>query len=184
MGYNAVTSKYSVYAGKVLSLDYNSTLMIANIAAIVSYLPVGFVASRIGRKKTILGGIVMLTTSFLVASFLREGSSALLMNCMFALAGIGWATINVNSFPMVVEISRSGDIGKYTGLYYTFSMAAQTITPIVSGYLLQHIGYGILFPYGAVFVGLSFITMFLTKHGDSRPDLLKDKLESFDVDMD
>ena len=104
MGYNAVTSKYSVYAGKVLNLDYNSTLMIANIAAIVSYIPVGAAASKIGRKKTILGGVVMLASAFGVAAFLREGSSALLMNCMFALAGIGWATINVNSFPMEYHV--------------------------------------------------------------------------------
>lgn len=89
MGYNAVTSKYSVYAGKVLALDYNSTLMIANVAAILSYLPVGMVASRVGRKKTILGGVLMLAAAFLVASFLREGSPAFTMNCMFALAGIG-----------------------------------------------------------------------------------------------
>ena len=78
MGYNAVTSKYSVYAGNVLSLDYNSTLLVANAAAIVSYIPVGLVASKIGRKKTILIGIGFLALSFFIASFLREGSSAML----------------------------------------------------------------------------------------------------------
>lgn len=177
-GYNAVTSKYSVYASKVLSLDYNSTLMIANVAAIIAYLPVGFVASKLGRKKTILGGIVMLSTAFLVASFLREGSSALVMNCMFALAGIGWATINVNSFPMVVELSRGGDVGKYTGFYYTASMAAQTVTPYFSGLLMDKIGMTTLFPYATVFVALAFVTMLFVRHGDSRPTPAKDKLEA------
>ena len=178
-GYNAVTSKYSVYASKVLSLDYNSTLMIANVAAILSYLPVGFIASRIGRKKTILCGVVMLGSAFFVASFLREGSSALLMNCMFALAGIGWATINVNSFPMVVELSRGGDVGKYTGFYYTASMAAQTVTPYVSGLLMDRAGMTMLFPYATVFVALAFLTMLFVRHGDSRPLPSKDGLESF-----
>ena len=178
-GYNAVTSKYSVYASKVLSLDYNSTLMIANVAAILSYLPVGFIASRIGRKKTILCGVVMLGSAFFVASFLREGSSALLMNCMFALAGIGWATINVNSFPMVVELSRGGDVGKYTGFYYTASMAAQTVTPYVSGLLMDRAGMTTLFPYATVFVALAFLTMLFVRHGDSRPLPSKDGLESF-----
>ena len=182
MGYNAVTSKYSVYAGKVLSLDYNSTLMIANVAAIIAYLPVGFVASKIGRKKTILAGIVMLTGAFLVASFLREGSSAMLMNCMFALAGIGWATINVNSFPMVVELSRGGDVGKYTGFYYTASMAAQTVTPWISGLFMDKIGMTSLFPYATVFVALAFLTMSFVKHGDSKPLPAKSKLEQMDVD--
>ena len=133
MGYNAVTSKYSVYAGKVLSLDYNSTLLIANVAAIISYIPVGMIASRIGRKKTILIGIGLLAASFCIASFLREGSSAMLMNCMFALAGIGWATINVNSFPMVVELSRGGDVGKYTGFYYTRRQQAHPIEEQIRG---------------------------------------------------
>lgn len=177
-GYNAVTSKYSVYASKVLSLDYNSTLMIANVAAIIAYLPVGFVASRIGRKKTILGGIVMLSASFLVASFLREGSPAMLMNCMFALAGIGWATINVNSFPMVVELSRGGDVGKYTGFYYTASMAAQTVTPYLSGLLMDRIGMTTLFPYATAFVSLAFVTMLFVRHGDSRPAPARDRLEA------
>lgn len=182
MGYNAVTSKYSVYAGKVLALDYNSTLMIANVAAIISYLPVGMVASKIGRKKTILAGVVMLASAFLVASFLREGSPAMLMNAMFALAGIAWATINVNSFPMVVELSRGGDVGKYTGFYYTASMAAQTVTPWFSGLFMDRIGLTTLFPYATAFVSLAFITMLFVRHGDSKPLPNKSKLEAFDTE--
>lgn len=181
MGYNAVTSKYSVYAGKVLSLDYNSTLMIANVAAILFYIPVGMIASKIGRKKTILIGIGLLAASFCIASFLREGSSAMLMNGMFALAGIGWATINVNSFPMVVELSRGGDVGKYTGFYYTASMAAQTFTPYFSGALMDKLGMTTLFPYATVFVVLAAFTMLFVKHGDSKPIPAKSKLEALDV---
>ena len=181
MGYNAVTSKYSVYAGKVLSLDYNTTLMIANGAALLAYLPVGFLASKIGRKKTILIGISMLTAAFIVAAFVREGSPLMLMNAMFALAGIGWATINVNSFPMVVELSRGGDVGKYTGFYYTASMAAQTVTPYFSGMLMDSRGMTWLFPYAAVFVALASVTMYFVRHGDSKPIPAKSKLEAFDT---
>ena len=111
----------------------------------------------------------MLCAAFSVASFLRENSPALLMNCMFALAGVGWATINVNSFPMVVELSRGGDVGKYTGFYYTASMAAQTVTPYFSGLLMDRLGMTTLFPYAAVFVALAFVTMLFVRHGDSRP---------------
>ena len=180
-GYNAVTSKYSVYAGKVLNLDYNMTLIIAQAAAIISYRPVGFIASKIGRKKTILAGIVMLAIAFGVASFLREGSPAMLMNAMFALAGIGWATINVNSFPMVVELAKGGTVGKYTGYYYTASMAAQVLTPILSGFLMDSLGLKILFPYATVFVILAFVTMIFVKHGDNKPEMKKG-LEALDVD--
>ena len=181
MGYNAVTSKYSVYADKVLSRDFNMTLIIAQAAAIISYLPVGIVASRIGRKKTILAGVVMLTAAFLTASFLRADSSPLLMNAMFALAGVAWATINVNSFPMVVEMCRGGDIGRYTGYYYTASMAAQTVTPYLSGSLMDRAGMTTLFPYATVFVALAFVTMLFVQHGDSKPEARKG-LEALDND--
>ena len=181
MGYNAVTSKYSVYASNILNKDYNLTLIIAQAAAILSYLPVGMVSSKLGRKKTILGGIVMLTTAFFVACFLRESSSDLLMNCMFALAGIGWATINVNSFPMVVEMCRGGNVGKYTGIYYTASMAAQTVTPLLSGYLMDKMGMTALFPYASVFVALAFGTMLFVMHGDNKPTA-KRGLEALDVE--
>ena len=181
IGYNAVTSKYSLYASSVLGMDYNTTLLLAQGAAIISYLPAGIVASKIGRKKTILAGVVMLSTAFAVASFMRAGSSALLMNVLFALAGIGWATINVNSFPMVVEMCSGADIGKYTGYYYTASMAAQIVTPMFSGYLMDEMGMVILFPYAAVFAALAFVTMFFVKHGDAKVEAKKG-LEAFDND--
>ena len=167
-GYNAVTSKYSVYAPNILQKDYNTTMLIAQGAAIVAYLPAGMVASKIGRKKTILAGVVMLTVAFTCASFLRAGSSTIVINLLFALAGIAWATINVNSFPMVVEMCSGSNVGKYTGFYYTASMAAQTATPMISGFLMDQMGMTVLFPYAAVFTGLAFVTMFLTRHGDAK----------------
>ena len=182
MGYNAVTSKYSVYATNMLDLDYSTTLLIANAAAVISYIPVGIISSKIGRKKAILSGIVMLTASFTIASFMRVGSSAIVMNIMFALAGIGWATINVNSFPMVVELSKHGSVGKYTGYYYAASMAAQVVTPVLSGMLMDKVGMFTLFPYAAIFASLSFVTMLFVRHGDSKPEPPKSALEAFDND--
>ena len=182
-GYNAVTSKYAVYAGNILNMDYNTTLLLAQAAAIVAYLPAGMVASKIGRKKTIMAGVIMLTAAFGAASFLRAGSSVMLMNVLFALAGIGWATINVNSFPMVVEMCSGGDIGKYTGFYYTASMSAQIVTPMLSGVLMDMDGIGmtVLFPYAAIFAGLAFVTMAFVKHGDAKPETKKG-LEALDID--
>ena len=181
IGYNAVTSKYSLYASSVLGMDYNTTMLIAQGAAIVSYLPAGMVASKLGRKKTILAGVVMLTAAFAIAAFMRAGSPVLLMNVLFALAGIGWATINVNSFPMVVELCAGSDIGKFTGYYYTASMAAQVITPIFSGFLMDQMGMVILFPYAAVFAGLAFVTMFFVRHGDAKV-IAKKGLEALDIE--
>lgn len=178
IGYNAVTSKYSVYALNELNKDYNATLMIAQVAAVIAYIPVGLVASKIGRKKTILIGVAMLTVAFGGAIFINSSSPTWLMWILFALAGIAWATINVNSFPMVVELAQGNDIGKYTGYYYTASMAAQVVTPILSGALMDAVGsMRVLFPYATIFVALAFVTMIFVKHGDSRPEQPKSKLE-------
>lgn len=185
MGYNAITSKYSLYASNVLKQDYNLTMIIAQGAAIISYIPVGFLASKIGRRKSILIGVLVLFVAFLAGGFLREGTPAFVMWILFALAGIGWATINVNSFPMVVELAKGSDTGKYTGYYYTASMFAQVITPVLSGATMDIFGNMLpLFPYASIFVALSFITMLFVKHGDSKLDLPKSKLEMLDVDND
>jgi len=181
-GYNAVTSKYAVYATNILNKDYNTTMLLAQAAAIIAYVPAGMVAAKLGRKKTIMAGVVMLASAFGVAAFLRASSPTLLMNAMFALAGVGWATINVNSFPMVVEMCSGGDIGKYTGYYYTASMTAQIITPIFSGFLMDSVGETVLFPYAAIFAALAFVTMACVRHGDSRVPTDKSVLEQLDVD--
>ena len=176
-GYNAITSKYSVYAVNVLNKDYNTTLLIAQAAAVVAYIPVGMVASKLGRKKTIMIGVGLLFAAFFGAIFVTASSPDFLITILFALAGIAWATINVNSFPMVVELAQGSTIGKYTGYYYTASMAAQVITPILSGWLMDTFGtMSILFPYATIFVGIAFVTMCFVKHGDSKPEQPKDKM--------
>ncbi|WP_022775017.1 MFS transporter [Butyrivibrio sp. AE2015] len=183
MAYNAVTTAYTRYVEEVWDLhdgSYAKTLLIATVAAVLSYIPIGAISSRIGRKKTILAGVIIMTFCYIVAAFMPRYSGSI--NIFFALIGIGWAAINVNSYPMVVEMSRAGDIGKYTGLYYTFSMAAQVFTPILSGILLEHISYRTLFPYAVVFSCLAFCTMMMVKHGDVKPAKKENILENFDVD--
>lgn len=180
-GYNAVSSKYSVYASNRLGKDFNMTLMIGTAAAIVSFVPVGILSSKIGRKKAILIGVALLAVAFTLAQFVTAQTPVALMVGIFVLAGMAWATINVNSFPMVVELCSDGDVGKYTGYYYTASMAAQTLTPMVSGFLMDKLGMGVLFPYAALFVAGSFVTMLFVKHGDSKIELKKG-LEAFDTE--
>ena len=171
IGYNSITSKYTVYATTILNIDYGISLIVAQAAAIVAYIPVGIVASKLGRRKTILAGITMLATAFFIGNFIGAGVSNLVMYPIFALAGIGWATINVNSFPMVVELAKGGEVGKYTGYYYTASMAAQIVAPILSGILYDAFGMrAMVFSFGTVFVVFSFITMFFVKHGDAKAE--------------
>ena len=140
------------------------------MAALIAFIPVGIISSKIGRKKSILAGVIMLTSAFFIASFMRNGTPVIVMTLLFVLAGIAWATINVNSFPMVVELAKGSDVGKYTGFYYTASMTAQTLTPVLSGFIMKQWGMTKLFPYASIFVAGAFITMFFVKHGDAKPE--------------
>jgi len=182
MGYNAVTTAYSRYFTRMWG-DLSgaaSCLMIATVGAVVSYIPVGIISTRIGRKRMILTGVVILAACFAIAAFVKVFTPAVYV--LFVVIGFAWASINVNSYPMVVEISRGSDIGKYTGYYYTFSMSAQIATPVISGWLLEHVGYHTLFPYAAIMVACAFVTMQFVRHGDSRPSQKKSMLEHLDVD--
>ena len=187
IGYNGVTTWFTKYVEAVMGegLGGASTcLLVATAGAIVSYIPIGALAAKIGRKRTIQCGIVLLATCFMLGYLLTTMYTSIqpIMYVVFALVGLAWAAINVNSLPMVVEMCRGSDIGKFTGYYYTFSMAAQVVTPIVAGSLMRAIDYRVLFPYAALFVALSFVTMCFVKHGDARAEAKKG-LAAFE-DMD
>lgn len=182
-GYNAVTTAFSRYAVTVWGMEgggFASCLMVATVAAIISYIPIGAISSRIGRKKTILMGLTLMLISYSAVFFFPTYHPA--ANVFFAMIGVGWAAVGVNSLPMVVEMSKGSDIGKYTGLYYTFSMTAQIFTPIISGALLQYVSYNTLFPYAIFFTVCAMLTMSQVKHGDSKPEKKKNVLENFDVE--
>ena len=187
IGYNGVTTWFTTYVDQVMGQGLggaSTCLLIATGGAIISYIPIGAIASRIGRKKTIRIGIVLLAICFGLGYVLTTTSDhiTIIMFIVFALVGFAWAAINVNSLPMVVEMCKGSDIGKFTGYYYTASMAAQVVTPIVAGTLMRTISYKVLFPYAALFVALSFVTMSFVKHGDSKA-VAKKGLEAFE-DMD
>ncbi len=170
LAYNAIITAFSRYAIRVWDFKgggFASAQLVAFAAAMIAFIPIGMIASKVGRKKTIMVGIGLIATSYAWGFFFQSFSP--LVYVVFMIKGIGWAAINVNSFPMVVEMSRVRDIGKYTGYYYTASMAAQIITPILSGFLLEYVSYRTLFPYSLFFALMAMLTMSQVKHGDSKP---------------
>ena len=186
IGYNGVETWFTTYAARMWSMSLGGAslcLTIATGGAILSYIPVGHIAGKIGRKKTIMTGVVLLAGCFfamyIYSLFRTQFHPALYV--LFVIVGFAWASINVNSLPMVLEMCADGDIGKFTGYYYTFSMAAQIVTPIAAGFLMNRIGYMSLFPYAGGFVIAAFATMLLVRHGDSK-DTIRKGLEAFDVD--
>ena len=187
IGYNGITTWFTTYASEIMGMglgEASRILMVATGGAIISYVPIGIIASKIGRRKTIRIGCVLLAVCFALGYFLTTSMTkvTIIMYVVFVLVGFAWAAINVNSLPTVVEMCKGSDIGKFTGYYYTASMAAQVVTPILVGTLMRTIDYRVLFPYGAVFVALSFVTMGFVKHGDAKA-VAKKGLEAFE-DMD
>ena len=183
MSYNAVNSAFSRYSTHVLGIKdggYATYMLVATVVAVISYMPIGIISSKLGRKKVIMAGVLGLVGSFLICTFLTSGGPILYV--LFGIVGISWGAINVNSFPMAVEIASDGDEGRYTGYYYTFSMAAQVLTPVLSGVFLQYVSYRSLFPYGVFFAALAFFTMTQVKHGDIIVGEKKSLLEHLDVD--
>lgn len=182
--YNSVTTAFSRYCVNIWNTDLGTSsgyLLVATVVAIASFVPLGFLSNKIGRKKTVIIGVIMMAVSYFAAFFIKTQTPV--MYLIFGVVGIGWAAINVNSFPMVVELSNASNIGKYTGYYYTFSMAAQIATPLLSGFIIDNLGLGykVLFPYATAFMVLAFITMLFVKHGDSKPevsDAIKDAISA------
>ena len=159
----------------------STCMLVATAGVILSYIPIGNLASRIGRRKTIMGGIILLASmffqDFIMTLIFKSINPIMFVN--FALLGLAWAAINVNSLPMVVEMCKGSDVGKFTGYYYTASMAAQIVTPILAGTLMRLISYKILFIYAAFFTILSLLTMTKVRHGDQKVEAEKG-LEAFE----
>lgn len=172
MAYNAVTSHFSAFAWNVLNLDsFTVPLMIAQIAAFIMFVPASLIGKKIGRKSTVLIGIICMFAGLAMSSVLiftaSEKVVQIAMYPAFVLVGAGWATINVHSYVMSVEMASKHNTGVFTGLYYTFAMGAQAITPFLAGLVMDHIDARGLLVYSAVFVALAFVTMAFVRHGNA-----------------
>ena len=182
MGYNAISSNLSVYCTKVLNQSAGVASIISGVSMAVSaiaFIPVGILAVKIGRRKSVLLGFSLATVSFvLVFLFVRPDHMAKYLFAIFYLiSGFGLIITNVNTFPMVLELSSSSSVGKYTGYYYISTMSAQAITPFISGLVMDYFEDQYLFLYSAVCVVIAFVFMFFTRYGDSKPVPAKSALE-------
>ena len=186
ISYNAVETWFTTYAQRMWGMSLGSAslcLTIATGGAILSYIPIGQAAARFGRRRVIIAGVILLASCFFVLFIytLLSGSFHPVLYLLLLLIGLAWAAINVNSLPMVLEMCSGAEIGRFTGLYYTFSMAAQIVTPVAAGTLMNRIGYTSLFIYSTLFAGMAFLTMSQVKHGDTKVQARRG-LEAYDID--
>lgn len=199
--FNALESFNSLFCQNVLGGNYSGTIVIIlTVSSLIAFIAFLNLPSKIGRKNTILIGIGLITIAFVSCTIilLANGvfkpdynptsetwkTKVIWIYLCIALVGIGWALINANSYPMMVELSSSKNIGKYTGLYYTFSMIAQTITPILAGAWMRFdaSGYGLklLFVYGAIMIIIAGVIMFFFKENRKNVKVNKSISESLD----
>ena len=183
MGYNAISSNLSIYLTKTLNLSSGLGGVISGISmgiSAVAFIPVGMLAVKIGRRKSIMLGFAFATLSFILIFFFASSPSAAavyLYTVFYLIAGFGLIIANVNTFPMVVELASSGDTGKYTGFYYAATMSAQAITPFIAGLIMDQWGSKYLFLYSTVCVAIAILLMVFVKHGDSKAPPKQSKLE-------
>lgn len=187
-GWNAIKSHLSTYATNVLKFDdgFVGIINILNGAGgAIALLPVALMASKLGRKKTILIGVVIAVCAFIPCIFLSDTIEQTVLKIAFTacflIAGFGLVIINVNTLPMVTELAKGSNVGKYTGYYYVASMTAQAITPMIAGAIMEANpdNENLIFVYGVCCIAACFVTMFFTKHGDNKPERKKKMVEYF-----
>ena len=174
MGYNAISSNLSIYITKTLGQSAGIGGVISGVSmgvSAVAFIPVGWLAVKIGRRKSIMLGFGLAVISYILIFFFAATPSSYavyLYAIFYLIAGFGLIIGNVNTFPMVVELSSNATIGKYTGLYYTATMSAQAVTPFIAGLIMDEWGTKYLFLYSVICVVISIALMFFVKHGDSK----------------
>jgi maltose/moltooligosaccharide transporter len=167
IGYNAIETFWTTYGKEFLGITESSAaamLTFVSAAFLLFALPAGFIATRFGRKRTILAGLVTMIVFILGGYFV---TNLMYLRAMLILAGIAWALININSFPMVSDIASEGKIGSYTGLYYFFSMAAAIAAPPLVGALMDWMGLRTLFLFSPFFLLLAAFCMSQVKRGEA-----------------
>ncbi|MCH5172158.1 MAG: MFS transporter [Erysipelotrichales bacterium] len=184
MSFNAVETFWSTYGTKVMNVGSNSiATIVLTIVSMITFIPGGKLANKIGRKWSIVIGLACMVFALggcYIISLTPLKTVLQIYIAFFAIAGIGWALINLSSYPMVVEMSDSSNVGKYTGLYYTSSMFAQSITPICVGLLMDFLGYESLFMYSTIFMILALIVFIFIKNVRKAPIENKKGFENFD----
>ena len=181
--FNSIETFISSYSENVLN-NFNiagTITIILVISSMITFIPAGYIAGYIGRKFTVIAGLALMIIGLAVAMSIHQATAPFFLS--IAIIGIGWALINVNSYPMMVEMAHKNNVGKYTGFYYTSSMLAQSFTPIVAGAFINQIGnYNVLFPYALFLTVGAFIVFFFVKENKQVQKEIKKGLDAFDID--
>ncbi len=166
VAFNSIETFFTSYAKFHLNIKESTGALILgffSLSFMLTAVPAGFIGSRIGRKKSMTLGLLVVTLTVLSSLMVRNIGGLMIL---FGIGGFGWALVNVNSLPTVVDMTRTEKVGGYTGMYYFFSMAANIVAPPLAGLFIDLTGYVSLMIFAGVFFSLSIITLRFVKRGD------------------
>ena len=171
-GISTFLNNYVIYGTHSESTNTMVLTILGGVGSVVGFAVGGIIASKIGRKWTLFGGLGLTLFCYALWAILTfavglpEGSIPVWLFIIWLVKGFGMSLVHVNSFPMVLELCNSKKIGRFTGYYYAASMAAQTITPIALGSLLFIDGFDWRFlpVYAGVCIVVSLAVFFFVKN--------------------
>jgi maltose/moltooligosaccharide transporter len=193
IGYAAVEAFFTLYAKHHLGIneaDGATLLSVMPLLFVVFAIPSGIIASKIGRRVTISIGLVMMTMILLclyifppatllspvtklplVGIPLVEGGARMLTTAgvLLMFAGIAWSFVNINSLPMVVDMTSSARIGTYTGLYYLFSTLSAIVGPNINGWIIQltNGNYNNIMLFAPIFMIIALVLIWGVQRGEA-----------------
>jgi maltose/moltooligosaccharide transporter len=196
LGYSAVETFFTLYAQNHLGIsagDGATLLSVFPLFFVLFAIPSGFIAARIGRRLAISFGLIVVAAMLalfyilppstllnplfplpLVGIPLAEGGSRMLTiaGLLLIFGGIGWAFVNINSFPMVVELTSAARIGTFTGLYYLFSTLSAIAGPNVNGWAIELTGnnYSVIMLIAPFFMLTALVLMLGVRRGEATPE--------------
>lgn len=178
VGYQGVVpylTQYSIISFNLTTGQGPLAMGMVGIASALSAIPMGYAASKWGRRRIIRIALLAIAILTFFAFFLEPFGAALAIpnatlkflfwGLMFGY-GVFWIAIIANSFPMLWQMAHHNNIGVYTGLYYTFSQLAAIVAPTCSGFVIDLAGYRSMFLFCSVFFLLAFFTMGFVKGGE------------------
>ena len=178
IGYYSIANNMPIYCVKILGVSTGLASIVSGaslVVAAIGFIPVGFMGRKIGRRWSIIFGFALAIISYvLVAICVNKASdtATIIFMACYMVSGFGLIFANVNTLPMVLEVSSPEDIGRFTGIYYIATMSAQTLGPIFGGLVMDYIGGSkALFIFAAICVFIGALMMFFVRHGEA-PDYL------------
>ncbi len=185
LAYTGIEAFFTLYAVKYLGFpeaDGARLLGQLSLIFVLMALPAGYIGGRFGRRRTIIAGISVMATCILLMFILPVSTLTTFLTrlpvlgevpitgLILMVTGLGWALININSLPMVVDMTETARIGTFTGLYYLFSTLSAIVGPNLNGWIVQLSGsnYRLVMLVGPIFMLTALAMMWGVKRGEAK----------------